>query len=953
MINIKKILRIRNPVTGEFEPLLGIKGEDGKSVHIAYSSSPDGTDFKTEWEYGLSYMGLAVSDTPPTDKSQYKWMLVKGEAGTGTGNGTSSDTGTSGSSGGGYYGHVHYWDLSEGTYGEPDCVLQCAECYATITYKELYNLPDEDVTENNTRPYDPPDEPSTNIVPEKPQNGKTEEEVKKEHTESITNPVNTCRGIYSKVGDGYPGAGGYKCTACNNWISAAWFDAGFTSHYPHQHTFFESPENKGKHVCGCYTYRDHDFTSNKQSDNKYHKCSFPTCSGKELHEFEAEKWVSLDPNTHARSKKCVVCNYELITNATMDKHTTDSDGVCSLCGYGLCASTSFSQITGGDNTLFNGKWQCDECGEILDSEGQEHPLHKCIYNVYKLDGHYCKCGRSEPKPHTFNKVIGASANDTYHKIIEICSVCGTTNASYTGELIKHSLVLISATDLSDGAGMHRAVLGCQHCNYKSDPFNEQHKYLFAGYRNPDCNILDRTYTHEIVEKCACGSVKATKENCTNWENNGTLLGITSLICKDCGQEKLVKKSEAVGITCNHPNLTLNTLLPTKDKDGFIKRSCPDCGEVVGDTVKLNATGKDYETTPDDCTHIGTTERIQQHFCETKGFRYTYCTKCGFAWEYISIEPVGHIYEPENPRCVLCGKLSKCNHSGLEAPLLFNSNLDGTHTITFKCSKCGLEGDIVKRPETERCSYVNGICEYCYDTKPMEGGGAAFGGSEECLHSSVHPCAFLTIEAGRHRVVYGCDICGGYDVTPPDGYITEESCSYVNGVCSYCYQRSDDPNEGVECSKSQDGKHHIIICAHGTRYCEHCGKCGRCNSASEHSCYNPYNMTQCPNCSEYYCNIHNTKCPRCPDGVVDDICDHSSSYPVGPESDGPETHKFTYKCYYCGEPTDEFSASCQDSGNGFCLCGNKTHDCNYYGCPNHSDRCMLCDGGSCSECGTSP
>lgn len=43
--------------------------------HIRYSANSDGTDFTEEWSESQSYIGIAVAQEAPTDKSGYEWSL--------------------------------------------------------------------------------------------------------------------------------------------------------------------------------------------------------------------------------------------------------------------------------------------------------------------------------------------------------------------------------------------------------------------------------------------------------------------------------------------------------------------------------------------------------------------------------------------------------------------------------------------------------------------------------------------------------------------------------------------------------------------------------------------------------------------------------------------------------------------------------------------------------------
>ena len=52
-----------------------------KSAFIRYSASPDGSNFTDTWSYGKNYIGFAVANTAPTDKSEYTWCKFVGTGG--------------------------------------------------------------------------------------------------------------------------------------------------------------------------------------------------------------------------------------------------------------------------------------------------------------------------------------------------------------------------------------------------------------------------------------------------------------------------------------------------------------------------------------------------------------------------------------------------------------------------------------------------------------------------------------------------------------------------------------------------------------------------------------------------------------------------------------------------------------------------------------------------------
>lgn len=57
------------------------KGDKGDNAFIRYSANADGTDFTEERSEGQTYVGFATGQIPPTDKSGYIWVELKGECG--------------------------------------------------------------------------------------------------------------------------------------------------------------------------------------------------------------------------------------------------------------------------------------------------------------------------------------------------------------------------------------------------------------------------------------------------------------------------------------------------------------------------------------------------------------------------------------------------------------------------------------------------------------------------------------------------------------------------------------------------------------------------------------------------------------------------------------------------------------------------------------------------------
>lgn len=55
--------------------LVGLKGD---SVFIRYSASADGTNFTETRSAGQNYIGIAVGQIAPTDKSAYEWIGFAG-----------------------------------------------------------------------------------------------------------------------------------------------------------------------------------------------------------------------------------------------------------------------------------------------------------------------------------------------------------------------------------------------------------------------------------------------------------------------------------------------------------------------------------------------------------------------------------------------------------------------------------------------------------------------------------------------------------------------------------------------------------------------------------------------------------------------------------------------------------------------------------------------------------
>jgi hypothetical protein len=68
----------------------------GNSVFVRYSVNADGTDFTESWSEGQDYIGIALGQNAPTEKSDYEWVLFKGATGEQGIQGIQGETGNSG-----------------------------------------------------------------------------------------------------------------------------------------------------------------------------------------------------------------------------------------------------------------------------------------------------------------------------------------------------------------------------------------------------------------------------------------------------------------------------------------------------------------------------------------------------------------------------------------------------------------------------------------------------------------------------------------------------------------------------------------------------------------------------------------------------------------------------------------------------------------------------------------
>lgn len=56
----------------------GVDGKDGKSIFIRFSDYANGSGMTEKWLPGQRYMGVAVANEAPTDRTKYKWILING-----------------------------------------------------------------------------------------------------------------------------------------------------------------------------------------------------------------------------------------------------------------------------------------------------------------------------------------------------------------------------------------------------------------------------------------------------------------------------------------------------------------------------------------------------------------------------------------------------------------------------------------------------------------------------------------------------------------------------------------------------------------------------------------------------------------------------------------------------------------------------------------------------------
>ena len=76
-INLNTI-KIKNPDTGQYEPLTSLQGD---SVFIRYSANADGTDFTEVQQAGQYYIGIMTGIVPSENKEDYTWSYMRGVPG--------------------------------------------------------------------------------------------------------------------------------------------------------------------------------------------------------------------------------------------------------------------------------------------------------------------------------------------------------------------------------------------------------------------------------------------------------------------------------------------------------------------------------------------------------------------------------------------------------------------------------------------------------------------------------------------------------------------------------------------------------------------------------------------------------------------------------------------------------------------------------------------------------
>ena len=149
-------------------------------------------------------------------------------------------------------------------------------------------------------------------------------------------------------------------------------------------------------------------------------------------------------------------------------------------------------------------------------------------------------------------------------------------------------------------------------------------------------------------------------------------------------EALTYRSSFEG-ACMHSNTTTTTVDATCTEDGSTTVTCNDCGETIGEPVKIPATG-----------HGETTTTTVDATCTEAGSTTVTCNDCSAVLSTTPIEALEHNITDGTPV----------------------SNEDGTHSTTGTCSRCGEAGETVTEPcDFERAvdtpKYTCTVCGYFY------------------------------------------------------------------------------------------------------------------------------------------------------------------------------------------------------------------------------------------------
>lgn len=352
---------------------------------------------------------------------------------------------------------------------------------------------------------------------------------------------------------------------------------------------------------------------------------------------------------------------------------------CTHSKFSLSADTA-TCVSGGFITH-----TCDDCGyaymEPTPAKGHSYGTAEIIPATCTTGGYTVKtctvCGAEEKTNltaatghlHTAETVVNATCVQNGSKTV-VCQDCQTVISSETLLATGHAFVdnVVAATCGAAGYTI-RTCATCQEVVYvQGDPATGNHNYEEVSRIEATCNAAGT-----VQERCTvCDKEKTTLIPKTGIHNYGEVTVVDATCkeaahrertCVDCGT---VEKYDYNGDVANHAFDIITKTEATCTAKGIIVEECAYCGEKK--LTEVDKLAHDYAP---EVTVVPAT-------CETDGYKYVTCTRCGDMDITATIDALGHDYSE-----VAMKVEPTCTANGYE---------------TVKCARCGKYGTTTVLPK---------------------------------------------------------------------------------------------------------------------------------------------------------------------------------------------------------------------------------------------------------------